>query len=45
MAKENVKKFYEEITKNSDLQEKLTQAQENYSGDKEDRDALVKELV
>lgn len=45
MAKENVEKFYEEIMKNRDLQEKLMEVQKNYSGEKENRDALVKELL
>ena len=45
MAKENVRKFYEEISKNKELQKKLMEVQKNYSGNKEDRDTVVKECV
>lgn len=37
MAKENVKKFYEELKNNKELREKLLKAQENYEGDKSNR--------
>ena len=45
MAKENVRKFYEEVSKNKELQKKLMEVQKNYSGNKEDRDSVVKECV
>ena len=45
MAKENVRKFYEEISKNKELQKKIMEVQKNYSGNKEDRDSVVKECV
>ena len=45
MAKENVRKFYEEVSKNKELQKKIIEVQKNYSGNKEDRDTVVKECV
>lgn len=41
MAKENVKKFYKELSENKQLQEKLAKAQESYAGDPNDRQAAV----
>ena len=41
MATENVKKFYKELAENKELQEKIDKAQESYTGDKTDREAVV----
>ena len=41
MAKENVKKFYQELSNDKALQEKLTKAQESYTGDLNDRQKIV----
>ena len=45
MAKENVKKFYEEISKNKELQEKLVKAEKSYTGDKDDKQAAVEAFL
>lgn len=45
MAKENVKKFYEEISENRELREKLQKAQQDYTGDKDDRGAVLEAVL
>lgn len=45
MAKENVGKFYEELAKNAELQEKIKQAEENYDGDTADKDLAVNTII
>lgn len=45
MAKEDVGKFYEELVKNKDLQEKLKKAQDGYDGDKNDRDEVAEKIL
>lgn len=44
MAKENIQKFYEQLSKSKELQEKILKAQEKCSGD-EGRDVILKETV
>ena len=45
MAKENIKKFYEDLAKNEELQKKLTQAQESYIGEPSDRKAAAEAIL
>ena len=45
MAKENVKKFYEEISKNKELQEKLKKAQESYTGDRSNKAEAAEAII
>ena len=41
MAKENVKKFYQKLSNDKALQEKLAKAQESYGGAPNDRQTIV----
>ena len=45
MAKDDVKKFYKELGENKELQDKIIKAQESYSGDIADRQAMVESIV
>lgn len=45
IAKEHVKKFYEELAANKQLHGKLQKALEEYDGNKEDRNSVVEEVL
>ena len=45
MAKENVKNFYEEVSKNKELQKKIEKAQAEYKGDVIDRESVAQEII
>ena len=45
MATENVKKFYEKLESSKELQEKLVKAQESYTGDKADKEAVLETVL
>lgn len=45
MASENVKKFYEEISKNQELKEKFLDAQKNYSVEGKTENEIFEDIV
>lgn len=45
MERENIIRFYEELAKNTQLQEQILKAQENYIGDINDREKAVNEIL
>jgi hypothetical protein len=45
MAQENVKLFKEKLVSSDELQEKLKKAEEAYTGDKQDRDNIIKTIL
>ena len=45
MAKENVKKFYDEISKNKELQEKFVAAQKGYETEGKNNDEIFEDIV
>ena len=45
MAKENVKAFFEALSQNEALQQVLKEKELAYTGDKEDREAVVNEVL
>jgi hypothetical protein len=45
MAQENVKLFKEKLVSSDELKEKLKKAEEAYTGDKQDRDNIVKTVL
>lgn len=45
MAKENVKKFYEEISKNEELQEKFLAAQKDYQTEGKSAEEIFEDIV
>lgn len=45
MSKENVKKFYEELTNNKELQKKVAELSKKYEGEKPTEDIIMAETV
>lgn len=45
MAKENVKLFYEALTKDTVVQKEIKEKEKEYTGNREDRDRIAEEIL